>query len=285
MAEFSEFAVLQAGTEGVASGNIPEDLRTGTEGVASGNTPEDLRTGTEGVGSANTQGGLRAVSGGVGSPNTHGGLRAGSGGVGSPNTHGGLRAGSGGVGSPNTHGGLRVGAGSGGGSNTQEGLRAGAGSGGGSNTQEGLRAGAGSGGGSNTQGGLEEPLSKPGAILPQPGDLIATNYSWKFGDVHEALSVHRDPEIPGAWCFEARNVRTPVRQWPLGRTIWLHGYRRSAGGRLLGCRYRPGMAGWLAQDHGSPWNGQGYDEIMVVRRSVQFPLFPFGAGPVGRRSA
>ena len=203
------------------------------------------QAGAEGGGSATTLG-----SGGVGGSNT---LASGGGGGSTTLEDGGLGTGAGGVGSPNTLGGLRT--------------------------------GSGGVGGSNTLGGLREPLSRLGAILPQPGDLIATNYGWKFGDVHEVLSVHRDPEIPGAWCFEARNVRTPGRQWPLGRTIWLHGYRRSAGGRLLGNRYRPGMAGWLAQDHGFPWNDLGYDEIMVIRRCAQPPLFPFGAGPAGGRSA
>jgi hypothetical protein len=79
-------------------------------------------------------------------------------------------------------------------------------------------------------------------------------------------------------------VEAPGRTWPLGRFAYFGGYRRTAGGRLVGARYRPGMAGWRAMDHGSPWNGAGYDEIMVIARSEQMSLFPPDAGAVGRRA-
>jgi hypothetical protein len=105
----------------------------------------------------------------------------------------------------------------------------------------------------------------------QPGDLFTTNYGWKHGDVHQAESVSWDPEE--GWCIVARTVRAPGRAWPLGRLAWFSGYRRTAGGRLLGARYKPGPAGYKAQDHGFPWNGLGYDELLIVERHAQLPLF------------
>jgi hypothetical protein len=107
----------------------------------------------------------------------------------------------------------------------------------------------------------------------QPGDVFQTNYGAGWGDLHEAEEIVPDLEIPGAWHITAITVRSPGRSWPMDRRCWFSGYRRTAGGRLLGARYKPGTAGWESQIKEPPWNTDGFDEIRIVQRAAQMSLF------------
>ena len=117
------------------------------------------------------------------------------------------------------------------------------------------------------------PLAKPGNVAPGPGDLVACNYTWRYKRIYRIDKVYPDDCTPGMDCLACTIISAPGAPSSLGGNgAYFHGYHLR-NSRYIGPWYPHGTAGRKSNDNTPPWNGDGYDELMIVERCRQGRLF------------